>query len=186
MIDRKSLAITIPINTSKGLYTIYIPDLPKERVAIALPILGHLYSEQKRLGYDSSVLVQDIEYYARQACKVHSIRWARDAKEAEAIEEKLFTDFTNFITAAFTAATVVKPDFTTAPYPSIMAEFSDDDRTRAEGYFSFFYAVLRYAYQTFDPIDMAGWTSSLPVSEFAKRSMTLSSSAATSSATHTG
>ena len=185
MIDRKSLAITIPINTTKGLYTIYIPDLPKERVTIALPVLGHLYSEQKRLGYDSSVLVQDIEYYSRQACKVHAMRWAKDDKEATAIEEKLYSDFSNFIVAAFTAATVIKPDFTTSPYPSVMGEFSDDDKTRAEGYFAFFYAVLRYAYQALDPIVTADWTSSLPVSEFVKRSMTLSSSAETSPATHT-
>lgn len=185
MIDRKSLAITIPINTSKGLYTIYIPDLPKERVTIALPVLGHLYSEQKRLGYESSVLVQDVEYYARQACKVHAMRWAKDDKEAAAIEEKLYSDFTNFIVAAFTGATVIKPDFTTAPYPSAMGELSDDDKTRAEGYFAFFYAVLRYAYQVLDPIVTADWTSSLPVSEYVKRLMTLSSSAETSPETPT-
>ena len=185
MIDRKSLAITIPINTSKGLYTIYIPDLPKERVTIALPVLGHLYSEQKRLGYESSVLVQDVEYYARQACKVHAMRWAKDDKEAAAIEEKLYSDFTNFIVAAFTGATVIKPDFTTAPYPSAMGELSEDDKTRAEGYFAFFYAVLRYAYQVLDPIVTADWTSSLPVSEYVKRSMTLFSSAETSPETPT-
>jgi len=185
MIDRKSLAIVIPINTSKGLFTIYIPDLPKERVSLALPVLGHLYSEQKRLGYDLSVLVQDYEYYSRQACKLHAMRWAKDEKEAAAIEEKLFGDFGSFIVAAFTAATVIKPDFSTEQYPAVVKEFSEDEKTQAEGYFAFFYAVLRYAYQVLDPSVTADWTSFLPVSEYAKRLMTLSSSGETSSATPT-
>ena len=114
------------------------------------------------------------------ACKVHAMRWAKDDKEAAAIEEKLYSDFTNFIVAAFTGATVIKPDFTTAPYPSAMGELSDDDKTRAEGYFAFFYAVLRYAFQTLDASTMEGWTSSLPLTEYVKRSMTSASSDETS------
>ena len=181
MIDRKSLAIVIPIQTSGGVYTIYVPDLPKERVEIALPVLGHLYSEQKRLGYDSSVLVQDYEYYARQACKVHAQRWGKDAKEADNIAEKIFNDFANFIVSAFTGATVITPEYKTELFPSVIGKFSEMDRQRAEGYFAFCYAVLRYAFATLGEKELAGWTSSLSASEYAKHLMTSSSKGATSS-----
>ena len=180
MIDRKSLAIIVPIQTAGGVYTFYIPDLPKERVELALPVLGHIYFTQNKLGYPPEVIVQDYEYYARQACKLHAASFARDAKDLDNIADKIFEDFQNFIIAAFTAASVVGPDFKTEQYPAVASKFTDAERTRAEGYFAFFYAVLRYAFQTLDESTMEGWTSSLPLTEYVKRSMTSASSAETS------
>jgi hypothetical protein len=174
MIDRKNLSIVIPILTPEGTYTIYIPDLPRQRVESALPVLGHLYSEQRRLGYESAVMVQDYEYYARQACKVHSLRWAKNEKEAKEIEEKLYSDFGGFVLAAFTGASVITPKYETVQFPAVSNKLLEEDRTRAEGYFTFFYAVLRYASRTLDQSAVEDWTSSLPVSEYAKHLMTLS------------
>lgn len=183
MIDRKSLAIVIPIQTAGGVYTFYIPDLPKERVELALPVLGHLYFTQRKLGYPPEVVVQDYEYYARQSCKLHAASFARDAKDLDNIADKIYQDFTNFVLAAFMGATVVTPEFKTEQYPAIASKFTDAERTRAEGYFAFFFAVLRYAFQTLDQNAMEGWTSSLPLTEFVKSLMMSSSSNATSSET---
>ena len=183
MIDRKSLAIIIPILTAKGLYTFYVPDLPKERVELAVPVLGHLYYTQKKLGYPPEVVVQDYEVYSRQACRLHAASFARDAKDLENISDKIFEDFKAFIVAAFTGATVIGPDFKTYQYPAVADKFNDDELTRAEGFFAFFSAVLRYAYQTLDPSDMADMTSSLPVSEYAKHLMISSSKSGTSAET---
>lgn len=183
MIDRKSLAIVIPIATARGMYTFYIPDLPRERVETALPVLGHLYFTQKKLGYPPEVVVQDYEYYGRQACRLHAAAFARDGKDLDNIAEKIWQDFSAFMVAAFTAASVVLPDFKTAQYPAIADQLTDDERTRVEGYFSFFYAVLRYAFQTFDENEREAWTSSLPLSEFAKHLMTSSSKSGTSAET---
>ena len=153
---------------------------------MALPVLGHLYFTQRKLGYQPEIVVQDYEYYARQACNLHAQSFARDAKDLENISDKIFQDFSNFVIAAFTAANVVTPDFKTVQYPAIADKFTDDERTRAEGYFAFFYAVLRYAFQTLDASTMEGWTSSLPLTEFAKHLMTSSSSNATSAETPQG
>lgn len=183
MIDRKSLAVIIPIKTAGGTYTFYIPDLPKERVESALPVLGHLYYTQSKLGYPPAVVVQDYEYYSRQASKLHAASFARDAKDLDNISDKIFEDFKNFMVAAFMGATVVTPDFKTEQYPAVSGKFTDEEITRAEGYFAFFFAVLRYAFQTFDETTLEGWTSFLPASEFAKHLMTSSSSGATSAAT---
>lgn len=183
MIDRKSLSIIVPINTTKGLHTFYIPDLPKERVEVALPVLGHLYFTQKKLGYPPEVVVQDYEYYARQACRLHASVFARDSKDLEAISEKIWQDFSSFVMAAFNGASVVMPDFKTEQYPAVADRFTDAEKTRVEGYVAFFSAVLRYAYQTLDESEMGDLTSSLPLSEFAKHLMTSSSKSATSAET---
>lgn len=186
MIDRKSLAIVIPLKTASGVYTFYIPDLPKERMELAVPVLGHLYYTQNKLGYPPAVVVQDYEYYARQACRLHASSFARDAKDLENISEKIFEDFKNFIVAGFTGATVIGPDFKTYQFPSVATKFNDDEITRAEGYFAFFSAVLRYAYQILENSDMEDMTSSLPVSEYAKHLMTSSSKGETSAETPQG
>lgn len=183
MIDRKSLSIVIPIQTAGGVYTFYIPDLPKERVELAVPVLGHLYYTQSKLGYPPAVVVQDYEYYARQASKLHAASFARDAKDLDTISEKIFEDFKNFMVAAFTGASVVAPDYKTYQYPAVADKFTDAEITRAEGYFAFFSAVLRYAYQTLDESAKEGWTSSLPLSDFAKHLMTSSSKGETSAET---
>lgn len=186
MIDRKTLAIVIPIQTAGGVYTFYIPDLPKERVELAVPVLGHLYHTQRKLGYPPEVVVQDYEFYAKQACRLHAITYARDAKDVDAISDKLFEDFKNFMVAAFTGANVIGPDFKASQFPAVADKFGENELTRAEGYFAFFSAVLRYAYQTLDESATADWTSCLPLSEFAKRLMTSSSNGATSAATPAG
>lgn len=183
MIDRKNLSIVIPIQTAGGVYTFYIPDLPKERVELAAPVLGHLYYTQKKLGYPPEVVVQDYEFYAKQACRLHAASFARDGKDLDAISERIYEDFKNFMVAAFVGASVVGPDFKTSQYPAVADKFGEREITRAEGYYAFFSAVLRYAYQTLDESAMADWTSSLPLSEFAKHLMTSSSSGGTSAET---
>lgn len=185
MIDRKTLAIIIPIVKPEGTYTIYVPDLPRERVELAVPILGHLYSEQIRLGYSHSVMVKDYEYYARQACKVHAQRWAEKSKDIDEVTDKIYSDFGNFIISAFNGATVIMPDFKTEQFPAASAKIGEESVSRAEGYFTFFYAVLRYASESLDQNGVADWTSSLPVSEYAKLLMISSSKKETSPETPT-
>ena len=186
MIDRKSLAIIIPIKTAGGVYTFYIPDMPKERVETALPVLGHLYYTQAKLGYPPAVVVQDYEYYARQACNLHAASFARDQKDLDNISDKIYENFKNFMVSAFTAASVIMPDFKTEQYPAVAGKFTDDELTRAEGYFAFFFAVLRYAFQTFDESALEDWTSCLSLSEYAKHLMTSSSKKGTSAKTPAG
>lgn len=145
MIDRKTLAYVVPFSFSIGGGRVYIPDPPKERVAQALPILGHIYSEYQKLEYSPDVIMQDYEYYAKQGSKYHASKYAKTPSEAETFEAKIFADFQTYITTSLMGATVIMNDGKTLPFMEFNATIDENELDKIEGEFVFFYAIFRYS-----------------------------------------